>query len=439
MSSKLSFGELMSGSLSGILPVVLLVGAGAVIPAVKLFKASEFRYFSAIVFKFTFPISIIYTLGAKVTIVYEDLLIIAAYFAMILIMLFLCMLLAFCLDNRENFIASTVHMWCGSTLSNCVAMGVPIIVGIFGSKYERYCFIHMYPWGSCLVFYYFMYELWTTIQQQKKLLQQKEAAPLSIDNKHDSNAKAPEDIEDSHTSRTQLPTLTTPGQASDMRIDTAQIDTTIPTTSIQSSSYPKKEAATTKPGKVEINYRKVICISMRNTFKVPIIMCLIITLIYLLVGSYAPQVKNLPTPLRLFFVNLGNTTTPVANLMMGMYAYRKVEECIEKYQKDKAAGQLKKYSKYMWTETLRFCIMTLLRQFISPLIMMGIMVFMKLNQELIAINTILAATPTGIFCFVMCDTYNYSGLSTGAAAIIQCLTMFLAVPTLYYICMAIPM
>lgn len=431
MSSTLSFGELMSGALSGILPVVLLVGAGAIIPAVKLFKASEFRYFSAIVFKFTFPISIIYTLGAKVTIVYEDLLIIAAYFAMILAMLFLCMLLALCLDKRENFIASTVHMWCGSTLSNCVAMGVPIIAGIFGSKYERYCFIHMYPWGSCLVFYYFMYELWTTIQQQKKLLQQTESAPVLTNNQCNGIRKGAEDTEDSQIPRAQLPTQC---QSGDMGINSAQMDTTIPTTSRQ--SLPSS-AKTGKAGKVKINYRKVICISMRNTFKVPIIICLIVTLVYLLVGSYAPQVKTLPTPLRLFFINLGNTTTPVANLMMGMYAYRKVEECIERYQKDKAMGRLNEYSRYMWTETLRFCIMTFLRQFVSPLIMMGIMFAMGLEQEIIAINTILAATPTGIFCFVMCDTYNYSGLSTGAAAIIQCLTMFLAVPTLYYICMSI--
>ena len=426
----LSFGELMDGALSGILPVVLLVALGAFIPAVKLFKASEFRYFSALVFKFTFPISLVYTLGAKVTIVHEDLLIIAAYFVMIVAIFFLSMLLALFLDKRENFIASTVHMWCGSTLSNCVAMGVPIIAGIFGSEYERYCFIHMYPWGSCLVFYYFMYELWTTIQQQKKLLQHVEEPPL-VENQSNSRERGADDTEDSHIPQVQFSAQ----NQNDMSLDNVQTNATVPSASGR-PPLPKTTSVAKAP-KLEINYRKVVCISLRNTFKVPIILCLIITLVYLMVGAYAPQVKNLPTPLRLFFVNLGNTTTPVANIMMGMYAYRKVEECIEKYRADKAWGRLKEYKKYMWVETIRFCIMTLLRQFISPLIMMGVMFGMKLDKEIITINTILAATPTGVFCFVMCDTYNYNGLSTGAAAVIQCLTMFLTVPTLYYICEAI--
>ncbi|EFO64638.1 Hypothetical protein GLP15_3672 [Giardia lamblia P15] len=433
----LSFGELMSGALSGILPVVLLVVAGALIPPTKLFKASDFRYFSALVFKFTFPISLIYTLGARVTIVHEDLLIIAAYFATILITFFLCMFLALFLDKRENFIASTVHMWCGSTLSNCVAMGVPIIAGLFGSKYERYCFIHMYPWGACLVFYYFMYELWTTIQQQKKLHPPTQDTPLRGSGQSHSRDKGFDDSDGS-----SIPQVQSSMQCqSDMCLDNVQIDATIPPTLGQVPLSMNQEASVAKAKvrapKLNINYRKVVCISMRNTFKVPIILCLLITLVYLIAGSYAPQIKTLPTPIRLFFVNLGNTTTPVANIMMGMYGYRKVEECIEKYRTDKAQGCLKEYSRYMWTETLRFCIMTLLRQFIFPLIMMEIMFGMKLNKELIAINTILAATPTGVFCFVMCDTYHYNGLSTGAAAIIQCLTMFLAVPALYYICMAI--
>lgn len=157
-SDRLPAGDLFLATLNGVMPVLLLLATGIAIGFLKLYPPQDYPKLSSLIFRFTFPAAMVYTIG-KMNIGRDELLVIAAHFASIFLALPISYAIGYKLDRPARSIASVVHTWSGSTFSNSVVIGVPIINSMFGEDVIYFCSIHIIATGTSLAFFYFCYEL----------------------------------------------------------------------------------------------------------------------------------------------------------------------------------------------------------------------------------------------------------------------------------------
>lgn len=427
-----SFGEILLSTFEGTFPVLVLLLLGMLMTWPKILLPVDFRKLSALVFRWTFPIATVYLLG-RIEMTASEGKILGAFFGMIVIDFVVCLCIAPLMDrNKHNFLAATVNMWCGTTLTNCVAVGQPIIESLFDAEdAKKYCYLHILPWGVCLIFYHFIYELWVALMAAEKEQSEEEAAESAIQME-----PVTRPIGDGTTGSTCI--ATDRGMATTMTVEHVPGADPNATQAVTNDQVLKektaKSSANTKKSKIP--YGKIILTSAIKTMKVPLIIGVLVGLIYMGVATAVPRMRNPPPFILNFFTLIGSVTTPVANIMMGLYTMFKIHEIKEDHHAAKENHQLSSFYNHIWLEIMRFSVMTLLRQLLTPVIMMFLMHAMKVDAKTITINTIIAATPTGILCFVLSDFYKYGGVSTWMAAVFQMVTMLIVVPTIYYICIA---
>ncbi|TNJ29784.1 Membrane transport protein [Giardia muris] len=426
-----SFGQILLATFEGTFPVLVLLLLGMLMTWPKILLPADFRKLSALVFRWTFPIATVYLLG-RIEMTADEGKILGAFFGMIVIDFVICLCIAPLMDrNKRNFLAATVSMWCGTTLTNCVAVGQPIIESIFDAEdAKKYCYLHILPWGVCLIFYHFMYELWVALTAADNE-EAAEAATSAIPME-----PVTQPIGDGTSNAIAL--ASERGMSTALTVEHALNPSSKTTQGFVNEQVSNASASDTKNStrKSKIPYGKIICASAIKTMKVPLIIGVLVGLVYMGIATAVPKMRTPPKFILNFFTLIGSITTPVANVMMGLYTMFKIYEIRDEHHAARDNGELSAFNKHIWLEIMRFSVMTLLRQLITPVIMMFLMHAMKLDAKTIVINTITAATPTGILCFVLSDYYKYGGVNTWMAAVFQMVTMLIVVPTMYYICVA---
>lgn len=490
--------QLFLATLNGIIPLILLVAVGAIAAGSKVFPPEKNGLISGIIFKCTFPISIVYTLGI-IDMNINDIYIVVCFFIMLFILLPVSLVLGLMLDKRENLIAATAHMWSGTTLTNSVAIGQPLLAALFNEAIAtKYAFLQTIGWGLGIAFYFFTYELWATKKRlvEDNMREQMAAAavvksarpslgkrqsirPMGINEAvrrqssgavasgNDSQthlspsmpALSPRDSTDAKSTERPAPDEEPPSEKkpsreeAEMRTehsapDEVAVEETPDIYSVASADVNNLEsqidghlrAQTVElppptvpivPPKIPVG--RIICKSLLNTIKVPMVIGVLLGILYNIIATFGYKgLRTLPYMLEKFFVFCGALTAPGLALMMGLFVYNEIAVQL-RLKKQRLCPD-----KHFWAmEVTRFVIMTLLRQLVAPLILLGLMLGFRMPPSIIVPNVLLCGVPTGVFCYPIAVQYKYFSISMAMSVNIQLVTIVAFVPILYYICLHI--
>lgn len=450
--------ELFLACLNGVVPLILLMIVGVIVAVTKVYPAEKFGILSGLIFKATFPLSMVYFIGI-IVIDKSDILIIVCYFLTVCLFFFICLITSFFLDTMENIPASIGHMWVTTTMANSVGVGRPMLLALFTPDVaNKYSFLQIIGWGPGIAFYYFCFELWRTrkqaIEEAETPLSSPESTMFTSSHIELKDVKQNGMLETSHLQVEQgqneesngpmleLRQVTpeneitgTPARRRSMKSMTIITDKnaskvvskpTLP--SIQLKRSAKKKAA--RKQVVKVHYGLIIGRALLNTIKIPMVIAFILGIIYNLIATYLwGTLRALPEMIQVFFDYCNMLTAPGLALMMGLFTVFITQNEI------KLKKEHKSMNKHEWgMEVLRFILMTVLGQLIKPLIFLGLMIAFHIPPEIILPNVLCSSVPPAVFAYPLAVEYKYHPISPALTVDFNLLTLMIFIPILYYIC-----
>lgn len=426
----------MLAACNGIIPLILVITTGGVAPCANVIEALDYKKLSKLVFGWTFPITMFYSLG-RLTFTIEDVLVIVAYIVACLIDLPICMAFALFLDTRENFVGAVAHLWSSSSISNCIVVGIPIVAAMYGEENAlKYCYLQAIAWGILLPLYYFMWELY---RSQKEARAHKASASVVPPHERKRLSVSEETAISSAMEGTavSLKSISAPAMGEFVHSSMSTLahdalDSHLNRT-IQINSHSPSKNKPEPDAPKQLGICNLILHTLNSTFRIPMVIGIIITIIYILIATFGYNpLRQLPAMIATWLKLLASLTTPLGALLLGAFITSMIDEQVANYK----AGNMPS-CKYWGMEMLRFTLISILKLFVMPLLFIGVARGFRISPYIIQINTIVSSSSTAVFCVAMADRYNYYKVSVGLSANVQILLMFACVPILYYICYAI--
>lgn len=418
----LAGAQVMLASSNGIVPLLLLLLIGALAPMLRIIKSQTYRDLSNLLFRWTFPLTMAYTIG-QLTVDVNDVLLILAYTIASILVLPLCVVATRFVDTKDNFIPALAQLWSASTLNNTIVVGLPIASSVYGvANADKFCYLQVISTCVLMPCYYFLWELHKVRHQEKHLVANELIGVVHKTESHAALLSSTLAADHANIASVALADVTEPSTMSAAKDEQGHVEHLDPSVTDQHPS------PSDPPSPSSISMKAIIATTLKNTFQIPVVVGTIVAIIYLLFSSFVYHpLRRLPTMIDKTLIMTASLTSPMGALMLGCF----ISYIIEAKRKS-ANTDRREMRKSIGNDLLRFAIITIIKQVIVPFIFLGVCYGFNIDAIPVMVSTLSASSCTAIFSFAMSDQYSYHTLSVGLAATLQIILMFAVVPMLYY-------